>query len=170
MQSDRIERGAEAMAERMLRYDQSVHGAGPKKGPDVEAPYTNNAGEPSYYGKGTLPVVSTASGHRYTKGEWSWTLKTVSIHDLADYGLDFPVPEHAQCGHKAMIVQRGDWDHWEFNMGQHRRFQNFAPSVNVQVHHSNPVVLTHLEGRDIICESYAQAEAECARVGKQIAR
>lgn len=140
----------------------------------VDAPYTNNADQPSYYPPGTLPVVSDARhGYAYTKGEWSWTLKTVPEGALDSYGLDdCPIPDYARCGWKVDIIQRGDWQHWEFNMGQHKILHraDFTRAAYVQSHVTEPVILNHLDTRPIICQDHHQAQRECERVGKTILR
>ncbi len=166
----RVDGRAEQMADRMLRKTAKPV----KEDTPVDAPFVNRSNQPSYYPTGTLPVVSTAgSGMGHTRGEWSWTIKSVNIGELESYGLPKDIPPYAQIPGtlKANIIQRGDWDHWEFSMGQHKRFHNFEPGVpHVVSHHTEPIVLTHLDSRPIICQDYHQIERECARVGAQVLR
>ena len=161
---------AQGGADRMAEYLLARAGPGPRR-EEIDAPAISNANQPSYYGKGTLPVVSTAGVGRHQRGEWSWRFQYVRPEKLQDFGLSEPVPPYAMGESYVAIVQRGDWSHWEFAMGQDRILHRWdGGAAHVISHHTTPVVLTHLEPRDIICDSYAQAEAECQRVGKTIAR
>ena len=143
---------------------------------EIDAPLLNNADEPSYYGKGQLPVVSDArSGTSYMPGEWSWTLKSVNEFSLDSYGLDAEcIPDYSRITGtlKVNITRRGDWDHWEYDLGQHKILieRDYTKAANVQSHVAEPIVLNHLDSHPIICKDYAQAERECARVGKTILR
>lgn len=164
---DAIDRGAAGLAARMLR-DQPP----PPPRWEREAPAVNNANQPSYYGPGTTPVVSTAPKYG-VRGDPSqtWTMQIVPCTHVATYGLGARrIPKSARVGSDKVAIYRQGDGAWTFRRPRRRRRTGFTRAPSIIVHDTRPVVLRHLEPRDIICESHAQAEAECARVGKQIAR
>ena len=167
----KIEASANELADRMLAKQPKV-----KEDKPIEAPYLNDANQPSFYGAGQMAVPSTVrSGFEPGDDDQSWTIKYVRASSLKDYGLPRDcIPDHAYIEQtdKAAIIKRGDRDFWQFSMGQNIRMRgmSFMRAPHIQVHITRPIVLEHLDSHPILCKSHSQAERECERVGAEIRR
>jgi len=181
----KIDGQGDHMAKRMLAKEPGV-----KADPVIDAPYVNNANQPSYYPPGNLPVVSTAGRfHQHEGREWEWQVKRVAPDSITEF-IPGCAPENVPANllrHDGQItlVKRGDWECWQIDTGQmdllrgrQRQWETidgrwqplFEGCTNTQVHFSTPIVVTHLDSRPIVCESYAAVDAECARVGAEVKR
>lgn len=169
MSKARIEWGATARekhAEHLIDQWCAAQPAPPKER-EIDAPLETNSGQPSFYGKGTNAVVSTIRVGPC--GRTTSETKTVAWGDLASYGLDPARAPTDQRGQRSAMITRVPGKPWRF-WRLPRRKRTTDLTTHVQVHATRPVVLHDLEPRPIYCESYAQAQAECERVGKTILR